>query len=129
MNDIRVFRSSRKDVPRYLSVADAGVFFIKPLYSKKGSSPVKHGEMMGMGIPIICNDGVGDVSSIVNDTDSGLVIENLDSQSMGLAVNRIPLLKELKRSDIRQNAYKYYDLTTGSKQFLKIYDSLTNNSL
>ena len=53
-----------KQVPTYLALSNCSIFFIKPVFSKSASSPTKQGEIMGMGLPHICNSGVGDVDSI-----------------------------------------------------------------
>ncbi|OFY93460.1 MAG: hypothetical protein A3K10_17920, partial [Bacteroidetes bacterium RIFCSPLOWO2_12_FULL_31_6] len=58
---IVIYSANRNEVPLLLSLSHLSIFFIKPVYSKKASSPTKQGEIMGMGIPLICNDGVGDV--------------------------------------------------------------------
>ncbi|MDZ7606952.1 MAG: glycosyltransferase [Cyclobacteriaceae bacterium] len=41
--------SSRADVPLFISVSSASIFFIKPSYSKKASAATKMGEIMAMG--------------------------------------------------------------------------------
>jgi len=42
-------------------LSNASLFFIKPVWSKKASSPTKLAELMGLGIPVFSNSGVGDV--------------------------------------------------------------------
>ena len=44
-------------VPIHISLFNQSVFFIRPSYSKKASSPTKQGEIMAMGIPLIFNSG------------------------------------------------------------------------
>jgi glycosyltransferase involved in cell wall biosynthesis len=60
---IFVTYSSRKVLPLYLAMCSCSVFFIRNTFSKIASSPTKHGELMGMGIPVICND-IGDTGKI-----------------------------------------------------------------
>ncbi|MEO8762036.1 MAG: glycosyltransferase, partial [Bacteroidia bacterium] len=62
---IVVKSAKRNEVPAYISCFDIGLFFIKPLYSKKGSSPTKMAEILACGVPIITNAGVGDVDEII----------------------------------------------------------------
>ena len=52
----------REKMPLYISLSDCSIFFIRPTYSKKASSPTKHAELMGMGVPVICND-IGDTGT------------------------------------------------------------------
>ncbi|MDB4534294.1 glycosyltransferase, partial [Vicingaceae bacterium] len=66
-DSIIIKSSSRIDVPEYINTSDASIFFIKPVYSKKASSPTKMGEIMNMGVPIVCNARVGDVDIVMNE--------------------------------------------------------------
>ncbi|MBC7451887.1 MAG: glycosyltransferase [Cytophagales bacterium] len=74
--DIRVVKASRKEVPGYLAVSHYSLFFIKPSYSKISSSPTKLAEIMAMGVPVICNNGVGDVEQQVTEASAGIVISD-----------------------------------------------------
>jgi glycosyltransferase involved in cell wall biosynthesis len=79
--DIRVVKAQRKDVPYYISMSQFALFFIKPTYSKKSSSPTKLAEIMAMGIPVICNDNVGDVKEQVESAKAGVVLSDFDEKS------------------------------------------------
>lgn len=120
-------RAERKEVPIYLSQSDLAIFFILPAYSKKASSPTKQGEIMGMGIPLVCNDGVGDTSDIVKDTQAGLVLNRFDSLAINKAVESVDELIELNKANIRQGAFKYYSLEHGIESYTKIYNSIIEN--
>ena len=63
-NNFVIRYAQRNDVPTLIKASDAGVSFIKPAYSKMASSPTKLGELLSMGIPVICND-IGDVEKII----------------------------------------------------------------
>ena len=63
----------REKMPLYISLSDCSIFFIRPTYSKKASSPTKHAELMGMGVPVICND-IGDTGHIIEQTKTGVMI-------------------------------------------------------
>ncbi len=69
--------SSRKELPLYLSMCSCSIFFIRNTFSKKASSPTKHAELMGMGIPVICND-IGDTVHITSSTKTGLVLNDFN---------------------------------------------------
>jgi len=70
--------AKRNEVPAYISCFDIGLFFIKPLYSKKGSSPTKLAEMLACGIPIITNTGIGDVDELIENTNCGILISDFN---------------------------------------------------
>ncbi|RYZ27156.1 MAG: glycosyltransferase, partial [Sphingobacteriales bacterium] len=65
--NILVRQAKRTEVPGYISILDYSIFFIKPSYSKKASSPTKQGEIMAMGKPVVCNASVGDTEKVVTD--------------------------------------------------------------
>ncbi|MFY0651332.1 MAG: glycosyltransferase [Cyclobacteriaceae bacterium] len=67
--------ASRTEVPELLMMADLGIFFIKPVYSKKASSATKMGEMMAMGLPFVTNKGVGDGDDLVQKYGNGVSID------------------------------------------------------
>ena len=112
--------ANREQVPTYLALANWGIFFIQPVFSKSGSSPTKQGEIMGMGLPLICNAGVGDVDAIVADTHSGYVLKDFSTQTYYAAVEKI-MSGRLDKGEIRRGAYKYYSLEKGIEQFEIVY--------
>lgn len=121
--DIIVRFGERKEIPLLAHASDWGLFFIKPSYSKISSSPTKMGEILAMGIPVICNSHVGDVEQIVNESKSGICLTNLDQETM---VNSMSLLLQTKYkpSEIRQNVREYFDLPKCVDSYLKSYSSL-----
>ena len=106
-------------VPLYLSVFDFSIFFIRPTFSKKASSPTKQGELMALGIPIICNAGVGDTDAIVEKYNSGEVITTLNEE----AYSNIPLKpNDYDVSHIRKGALEVYSLEKGVENYYKVYE-------
>lgn len=120
---IRVQPASRNEVPAYLSLSDWNIFFIKDLYSKRASSPTKQGEVMAMGIPVICND-IGDTGNIVRESEAGLVIEKFDQQEYEKVCTALPGLANKNKEMIRQSARKYYDLDQGVRLYEQVYKKL-----
>lgn len=121
VKNIIITPAKRQDVPTYLSISTVSIFFVKPVYSKINASPIKQGEIMGMGIPHICNANVGDVEDILTDTKSGFVVKNFNNAEYNTIINNI-LHKPLPTHDtIRQGAYKYYSLQEGVKKYLFVY--------
>jgi glycosyltransferase involved in cell wall biosynthesis len=113
--------SPRESVPLFISLANWSVFFIKPSYSKTASSPTKQGELMAMGVPVICND-IGDSGHIIRDTGAGAVVAAFtDAAFENVIVNELPQLEQQPRSAIRQSAFKYYDLADGVQQYRAVY--------
>ena len=124
LDHIRITEASRQEVPYYLSISHANIFFIKPIFSKTASSPTKQGEVMGMGIPIICNDYVGDTGSIIRETGSGRVITSFNRASYQQVLQEFEQLIQIPKTKIREGALRYYSLKMGVEKYSDIYNTL-----
>jgi glycosyltransferase involved in cell wall biosynthesis len=120
-------RAKREEVPTFLSLANAAIFFIKPVFSKSGSSPTKHGEMLGMGLPVIANSGVGDVDSIIEDTKSGILVQEFTNEAYETAVAKIDELLKIPISTLQAAAQKYYSLEEGVERYDSVYRTVCSN--
>jgi glycosyltransferase involved in cell wall biosynthesis len=118
---IIVQQAKRSEVPALLMLGDISLFFIKPVFSKQASSPVKMGEILAMGIPIIANAGVGDVDSIINDTRCGILVENFSEEAFDKGIASIPEFLHADKSVFELAARKYYSLENGVDHYYKIY--------
>ncbi len=117
--------AKREEVPTFLSLANAAIFFIQPVFSKSGSSPTKHGEMLGMGLPVIANSGVGDVDSIIEDTSSGILVKEFTTEAYENAVDQIDDLLKIPTERLQAAAQKYYSLDEGVKRYDAVYESVS----
>lgn len=122
-NDIKVIEATREQVPFFTKASDINLSFIKPSYSKMASSPTKLGEVLAMGIPVICNN-IGDVKSIIEETDSGICIDKCNSKNYKKIVMGISRILDLNKNKIRENAFNYYDLERGNKLYIETYKKM-----
>lgn len=125
---IRIIRKVRfEDMPRYVRIADAGVFFINP-YKKLGSSPIKMGEFLSSGVPVIINPGVGDTEDIVRENRVGVVVREFKSADYVNAAQELLALKKdgegLKRR-CRDAAARHLSLEDAVSKYAGIYEALT----
>ncbi len=118
---LRIYSANRSQVPVALSLCRASIFFIKPAYSKKASSPTKQGEIMGMGLPVICNTGIGDTDFVVNKYSAGICINLNDKSSLKKAVDEFENLKKISSDKIIKGAEDFYSLESGVKKYLGVY--------
>lgn len=124
---LKIFRNVKFELmPQYLRLADAGIFFINA-YNKLGSSPIKLGEFLSSGVPVIVNPGVGDTEEVVRNDRVGVVVESFEGHSY---VKAIADLFELKkegntlRERCRSVATKQLSLVSGSEKYYEIYSAL-----
>jgi glycosyltransferase involved in cell wall biosynthesis len=120
-----VHEVNRNELPLYISLANASVFFIQPSFSKKGSAATKMGELMAMNIPIITNSGWGDVEKILTGVESTLLLKSFSTTEVKNAVSGLLLLSQ--NTNLRQLAFDNFDLTKGIATYKSIYTSLLNS--
>jgi len=122
---VLIVSSERASVPIYALLGDYSIFFIKPSFSKMSSSPTKQGELMALGIPVICNSGVGDTDMIVRKYDSGLIVESFNTLNYQEVVEKIKH-SSFDKDKIRNGAIEYFALQIAVSKYKSIYDSLLN---
>ncbi|GEM_PF-369153 len=115
-----------EEMPEYMRLADAGIFFINP-YKKIGSSPIKMGEFLASGIPVVINPGVGDTEEMVLSGGAGVVVRSFDEKSYRDAVKAVLRLKSegpalVKRC--RETADSYLALDKGVCKYREIYKAI-----
>ena len=120
-NNIICYAARRHEVPSLLSLSTYSIFFIKKCYSKISSSPTKHGEIMAMGIPVITNEGVGDVSMIVKRYNSGIVLNAMNYKTFQETIIKIKSGLEFDKIRIREAAEEFYSLNNAIQNYLKVY--------
>ena len=118
-NNILIEESDRGDIPYKTRNWNFSLFFIRPSYSKLFSSPTKQGELMAMGIPIICNSGVGDVDSILHKYSSGIIVEIDEKFNVESLLNNV-----FDEEEIVKGASEYFSLEKGIKLYKSIYDKI-----
>ncbi len=123
---IIIYSAKRSEVPLYLSLSDISIYFIKPLYSKKASSPTKTGEIMAMGIPIITNSGIGDSDQILKDSGGGLLINSFTKEEYKKIINKIDVLLKTDKERIMETAQNYFSLEKGIELYQSVYEKVTN---
>ncbi len=125
LNSLVFISAPRQEVPKYLKVCDYSLFFIRPTFSKQGSSPVKHGECLGMGLTVICNSNIGDLDSISQESKLNFIIDLNNIEHIVSKFN-FSKLNDNERCQNREVAIKYYDLAKGIEKYNSIYKTILN---
>jgi len=120
-DSIRVTSTLHDKVPLHISIFDHSIFFIRASFSKKASSPTKQGEIMAMGVPLICNSYIGDTDRIVEKYKSGIVIDKFDNITYAGNLIDPSNFDPLK---ISAGAKNYFSLDKGISSYLAVYKSV-----
>lgn len=126
VESLRIQKAHREDVPRFAAISDWSIFFIKPLYSKKASSPTKMGELLGLGVPLICNTGVGDVEEIMNTCSQGKLVKEYTTEEYEIIVDSILNSNFVQQDELFKTACNFYSLEMGIERYGKVYESILN---
>jgi glycosyltransferase involved in cell wall biosynthesis len=113
-----------KEIPRYLSGADAAVSLIKRCYSKQASSPTKNAEYLACGLPMIANTGVGDVDLLIDQNRVGALVSELSPEAYSGALVAVGALGDVSEQ-CRITAREQFGLeTVGGVRYRRIYRML-----
>jgi glycosyltransferase involved in cell wall biosynthesis len=117
-----IFRKAeRREVPALLKISRFSVFFVKPTYAKKASSPTKMGEILSMGIPVVCNANIGDTAHLFENHTCGVLLQDFSEESMQKAVNEIDTMLKIPKEALRKTALDYFDLQKGIAAYHEVY--------
>ena len=76
---------------------------------------------MAMGIPLICNDGVGDTALVVNTYKSGVVLKELEHFPSDLMEQ---VQASFDKAETMHGAKEFYGLEAGAERYAKVYRNL-----
>lgn len=124
---LRITPSTPDDVQRVLQEQTASVMFFTDGLSKLGSSPTRMAEILGCGLPVVANDGVGDVARIIRDYRVGVLAQSPEPQAMATAWTELMALLEDPDlpSRCRSAAEEVFSLETGTATYARLYHQLT----
>ncbi len=116
-----LFRSSpRATVPLFISLGNASVIFIKPVFSKKASSATKMAEVLAMGVPVVTNPGWGDIDLFETMLPGLITVSIPGDYSKAIAI----LLLMNHPGDMRKRAVYQFSLNGGVALYRAIYQDL-----
>jgi len=124
---LRIVKASREDVPRYAGISNWSLFFIKPLYSKIASSPTKMGELLGLGIPLVCNTGVGDVEQIMQHCPQGACLHEFSAETYQKTIDYILENSNVKPEQLYGVAQRFYSLAQGVEAYVRVYEKIAES--
>jgi len=91
------------EVPRYLSTADSGIIMRKNMPVNNLASPIKIGEYLACGLPVIFTKGIGDYSEALSAADAGLVL----NEEADMAQQVVEFMERPDFTDVRNRARQF----------------------
>lgn len=126
--NIIIYKASREQVPYFIDVCDASIFFYNPKYSKKATSPTKMGEILAMNRPVITNTGYGDIDKLLQNLSIGVLVKSFDTRGYQQAIDSLEVILKQNKNDIRQWANGYYSLESGVSMYKSVYNKIASKN-
>lgn len=109
---------NKEQVPDYLSASDWAFCGIKPIPSRRYSSPIKNGEYWACGLPVIIPAGISDDYLWAQDAGIGVVLREVSKAGFAEVVHQI------NRFDLkghRQKARNFVEQDRSIKKYQQVY--------
>jgi len=120
--DLRIVNAAREEIPGLIAAADLSVALKRADLANLGCSPVKIGETLACGVPVVANAGVGDLDEILSPSVNGsLVLADFTPETMRAGLERV-LAGSMTRAKIRASALAL-SLQSGVDEFASIYEA------
>lgn len=122
LEDLRITKATRSEVPLLLALSDLCVFFIKPVFSKIASSPTKMAEIIFMKRPFITNSGIGDVDRFAEAIGKNRIVKEFSSTEYERVID---LLSFSQRQSVDYTSLcEFYSLKRGTELYNSVYEQL-----
>ena len=117
---VTIMRADHADVPHWLSAGDLGLAFREPKFSMQAVAPIKLGEYLLCGLPIVATTGVGDSHFITG--DAGFLVGHESSETIALVsdwfINKVLPNRDKFRSQCVVVGRKYFSLESSVESYL-----------
>ncbi len=130
LNRVEIRAVPFHDVAEEISRMDAGIFFYQSDWSRCATCPTRLGEVLAMGKPCLANGGVGDVERVLGETRTGIVINDMQPETLNQALDQlIAICGEPGVSGrCRAAAADQFSLREGIESYTAIYASLASET-
>jgi glycosyltransferase involved in cell wall biosynthesis len=125
---VELTSATHAEMPFKIARMSAGIFFIKPVFSKQASAPTKLAEFLGCGIPCLGNVGVGDMEAVLEGDKVGVALKSFDEESIKRGLERFLRLVDSPETSARcvKSAQRHFSLDEGVARYQLIYNLLAN---
>jgi glycosyltransferase involved in cell wall biosynthesis len=91
--------------------------------SELGRSPTRMAEVLGCGLAVVANEGVGDVADIIRQYNVGVIVKDRSEAAMATALDELSALRSDPDlpSRCRQAAEEVFSLEAGTEIYRNLY--------
>ena len=120
-----------EDVPAILQKQVASVmFYAGGAVSELGRAPTRMGEILGCGIPVVANEGVGDVARIIREYNVGVLAKSAEPADMAEVWDALMQLVEDPElsARCRHAAEEVFSLEAGTAAYRRLYSDILSSA-
>lgn len=112
------------EVPHYLNAADMAFALRTPSFSMQGVAPIKLGEYLLCGLPVIASKGIGDSEEILQHFEECFLFDHshVTKDHLPEIMAFIQKSKTVDRSAIRDKALAYFSLGAAAESYLVAFE-------
>ena len=103
MEKCRVLRCLHSEVPKYMSAADAGIIMRHDIVVNNVACPIKIGEYLGCGLPVILTRGIGDYSKTIPEAGVGILLD----EDSNMAQQVVSFMEQPNFNELRDKAIAF----------------------
>lgn len=111
------------EVPKYINCADICLAFIKSSFSMQAAIPIKVGEYLMCGKPVISTNSVGDTEEIFKKTGCGTIINEFNETTFEKAIQEIDSISKTKE-ELRAIGIEHFGIENSIQQYEKALNML-----
>ena len=124
INSMKIVKMPHSEIPKFLSIANISISFIKETYARKAMSPTKLAESLALGIPVLYNKNIGDVATIVKDLNCGQIIDYKNNQEFDNFCKNYQNFISIEELDIINKSKEIFDISIANTKYEFVYNKL-----
>lgn len=122
--------ASADEVPRYLAAADLGIALRRQSFSMQGVAPIKIGEYLLCGLPVVATRGIGNTEVLQN--GSAFLVEDFEEvfskQCARWFVEEVLPNREALRDTCRAIGVQYFSIDACVASYLRAFEAVRHGT-
>ena len=123
--DILIKSVPSQEVAFYLNAGDCAFALRQPSFSMQGVAPIKLGEYLLCGLPVIASKGIGDTEKILQKIPNCYLFDHENKNAVSDANDFVETLKEIDHEAIRKSGLQYFSLSNSANSYLHALSKLS----